>query len=144
MKTYSAKPGEVEREWLEIDASGKTLGRLAVEVTNILRGKHKPEFTPHVDCGDFVVIINAEKIKVSGSKEEVKTYKRHSGYPGGFKEESLSSLRSRKPTAIIEKAVKGMLPHTSLGRQQFTKLKVYAGPEHPHKAQNPRQHQLSH
>lgn len=143
MKTYSAKPGEITREWLEIDASGKTLGRLAVEVTNLLRGKHKPEFTPHVDCGDFVVVINAEQIKVSGSKEEAKTYKRHSGYPGGFKEETLSSLRNRRPTVIIERAVKGMLPHTTLGRKQFTKLKVYAGTEHPHKAQNPKQHQLS-
>lgn len=144
MKTYSAKPNEVKREWLEVDADGKTLGRLAVEVTNILRGKHKPEFTPHVDCGDFVVIINAEKIKVSGSKEENKVYYRHSGHPGGFKQENLASLRKRKPQAIIERAVKGMLPHTTLGRQQFTKLKVYAGPEHPHKAQNPRQHQLAH
>lgn len=144
MKTYSAKPNEITREWLEIDAEGKTLGRLAVEVTNLLRGKHKPEFTPHVDCGDFVVIINAEKIKVSGSKETDKIYYRHSGHPGGFKQETLASLRSRKPAAIIEKAVKGMLPHTTLGRQQFTKLKVYAGNEHPHKAQNPRQHQLGH
>ena len=130
--------------WLEVDADGKTLGRLAVEVTNILRGKHKPEFTPHVDCGDFVIVVNAEKIKVSGSKEEDKVYYRHSGHPGGFKQENLASLRKRKPQAIIEKAVKGMLPHTTLGRQQFTKLKVYAGPEHPHKAQNPRQHQLAH
>ncbi len=144
MKTYSAKPNEVKREWLEVDADGKTLGRLAVEVTNILRGKHKPEFTPHVDCGDFVIVVNAEKIKVSGSKEEDKVYYRHSGHPGGFKQENLASLRKRKPQAIIEKAVKGMLPHTTLGRQQFTKLKVYAGPEHPHKAQNPRQHQLAH
>ncbi len=144
MKTYSAKPNEVTREWLEVDAEGKTLGRLAVEVTNLLRGKHKPEFTPHVDCGDFVVIINAEKIKVSGSKESDKVYYRHSGHPGGFKSEKLSALRERKPEAIIEKAIKGMLPHTSLGRKQFTKLKVYSGSEHPHKAQNPKQFQLAH
>lgn len=143
MKTYSAKPGEIERKWLEIDADGKTLGHLAVEVTNLLRGKNKPEFTPHVDCGDFVVVINAEKIKVSGSKETDKVYYRHSGYPGGFKKETLDSLRSRKPQAIIEKAIKGMLPHTSLGRKQFTKLKVYAGSEHPHKAQKPEQYQLA-
>ena len=143
MKTYSAKPGEIERKWLEIDASGKTLGHLAVEVTNLLRGKNKPEFTPHVDCGDFVVVINAEQIKVSGSKEDNKMYYRHSGYPGGFRKETLGSLRDRKPTAIIEKAVKGMLPHTTLGRKQFTKLKVYAGAEHPHKAQNPAKYQLA-
>lgn len=143
MKTYSAKPGEIERKWLEVDASGKTLGHLAVEVTNILRGKNKPEFTPHVDCGDFVVVVNAEQIKVSGTKEEDKMYYRHSGYPGGFRKENLASLRERKPIAIIEKAVKGMLPHTTLGRKQFTKLKVYAGAEHPHKAQNPQKHQLA-
>lgn len=144
MKTYSAKPDEVTRAWHVIDADGKTLGRLAVEVTNLLRGKNKPEFTPHVDCGDFVVIVNAEKIKVTGNKETQKVYYRHSGFPGGFKEEKLESLRRRKPEAIIEKAVKGMLPHTTLGRKQFTKLKVYAGGEHPHKAQNPQPYALSH
>jgi len=137
VKSYSAKPAEVVRAWHIIDAEGQTLGRLAVEVTNILRGKNKPEFTPHVDCGDFVVIINAEKIKVTGRKEIQKVYYRHSGHPQGFKQETLASLRQRKPEAIIERAVKGMLPHTTLGREQFTKLKVYAGAEHPHEAQKP-------
>jgi large subunit ribosomal protein L13 len=137
VKTYSAKPAEVTRNWQIIDADGKVLGRLAVEVANILRGKNKPEFTPHVDCGDFVVIINAEKVKVTGRKELQKVYYRHSGHPQGFKSETLGSLRQRKPEAIIERAVKGMLPHTTLGREQFTKLKVYAGNEHPHEAQKP-------
>lgn len=144
MKTYSAKPAEVQRAWHIIDAEGKVLGRLAVEVANILRGKNKPEFTPHVDCGDFVVIINAEKIKVTGRKEIQKVYYRHSGHPQGFKQETLASLRQRKPEAIIERAVKGMLPHTTLGREQFTKLKVYAGAEHPHEAQKPQVYSLSH
>ncbi|MBZ0184658.1 MAG: 50S ribosomal protein L13 [Candidatus Obscuribacterales bacterium] len=144
MKTYSAKPDELTRAWHVVDADGKTLGRLAVEITNVLRGKNKPEFTPHVDCGDFVVVVNAEKIKVTGNKEQQKIYYRHSGFPGGFKQETLESMRRRKPEAIIEKAVKGMLPHTSLGRKQFTKLKVYAGAEHPHKAQNPQPLALSH
>ena len=142
MKTYSAKPTEVEREWFVIDADGKTLGRLAVEVATILRGKHKPEFTPHVDCGDFVVVVNAEKIKVTGNKETQKVYYRHSGFPHGFKQETLQALRGRRPTAIVERAVKGMLPHTRLGREQFTKLKVYAGPEHPHVAQKPKVYEL--
>lgn len=144
MKTYCAKPLEVERTWYVIDAEDKTLGRLAVEVANLLRGKHKPEFTAHVDCGDFVVIINAEKIKVTGRKETQKVYYRHSGFPHGFKTETLASLRSRRPTAIVERAIKGMLPHTRLGREQFTKLKVYAGAEHPHEAQKPQPYKLSH
>lgn len=144
MKSYCAKEADITKTWYIIDADGKTLGRLAVEVTNILRGKHKPEFTPHVDCGDFVVIVNAEKIHVSGRKEVQKVYYRHSGHPQGFKQETLASLRQRKPIAIIERAVKGMLPHTTLGRQQFTKLKVYAGPEHPHEAQQPAPYTLSH
>lgn len=144
MKSYCAKEADIQKTWYIIDAEGKTLGRLAVEVTNILRGKHKPEFTPHVDCGDFVVIVNAEKIHVSGRKEIQKVYYRHSGHPQGFKQETLASLRQRKPIAIIERAVKGMLPHTTLGRQQFTKLKVYAGPEHPHEAQQPAPYKLSH
>ena len=122
MKTYCPKSDEVTREWLVVDAEGKTLGRLAAEVANLLRGKHKPEFTPHVDCGDFVVVVNAEKIQVSGKKETDKFYRRHSGFPGGFKEESLAHLRQRRPIAIIERAVRGMLPHTRLGDQQFTKL----------------------
>ena len=137
MKSYCAKPAEVNKTWYIVNADGKTLGRLAVEVSNVLRGKHKPEFTPHVDCGDFVVIINAEKIKVTGRKESQKVYYRHSGHPQGFKSENLASLRERKPTAIVERAIKGMLPHTTLGRQQFTKLNVYAGSEHPHEAQKP-------
>jgi len=143
VKTYCPKPDEVKREWLVVDAEGKTLGRLAVEVANVLRGKHKPEYTPHVDCGDFVVVINAEKIQVSGNKETDKLYRRHSGFPGGFKEESLAHLRARKPIAIIEKAVRGMLPHNRLGDKQFTKLNVYAGAEHPHKAQQPIEHKLA-
>jgi len=142
VKTYCPKPEEVTREWLVVDAEGKTLGRLAAEVANLLRGKHKPEFTPHVDCGDFVVVVNAEKIQVSGKKETDKFYRRHSGFPGGFKEESLAHLRQRRPIAIIERAVRGMLPHTRLGDQQFTKLKVYAGATHPHAAQKPAQHEL--
>ena len=143
VKTYCPKPEEVTREWLVVDAEGKTLGRLAVEVANILRGKHKPEYTPHVDCGDFVVIVNADKIHVSGKKETDKMYRRHSGFPGGFKEENLAYLRARKPIAIIEKAIRGMLPHNKLGDRQFVKLKVYAGAEHPHIAQKPVVHQLA-
>lgn len=142
MKTYCPKPEEVTREWLVVDAEGKTLGRLAAEVANLLRGKHKAEFTPHVDCGDFVVVVNAEKIQVSGKKETQKFYRHHSGFPGGFKEESLAHLRQRRPIVIIEKAVRGMLPHSRLGDQQFTKLKVYAGDKHPHAAQKPEQHEL--
>ncbi len=144
MKTYCAKPLEVERTWYVIDADGKTLGRLAVEVANLLRGKNKPEFTAHVDCGDFVVVVNAEKIKVTGRKETQKMYYRHSGFPGGFKTENLAALRQRRPTAIVERAIKGMLPHTRMGREQFTKLKVYAGAEHPHEAQKPQAYKLSH
>lgn len=137
MTSYQAKPDEVARNWWIVDAAGQNLGRLAVQVATVLRGKNKPQFTPHVDCGDFVVIINADKIEVSGAKEEQKLYRRHSGYPGGFKQETLRALRDRRPTAIIERAVKGMLPHTRLGARQFTKLKVYAGAEHPHEAQKP-------
>lgn len=137
MKTYLATSEDVTQKWFVVDAEGKTLGRLATRVADVLRGKTKPQFTPHVDCGDFVVIINAEKIKVTGKKETQKIYYRHSGYPGGFKQESLKALRQRRPTAIVERAVKGMLPHTRLGARQFTKLKVYAGAEHPHQAQQP-------
>lgn len=137
MKTYSAKPHEIEQQWYLVDADGQTLGRLATQIANILRGKNKPEFTPHIDCGDFVVVVNAEKVSVTGKKEEKKVYRWHSGYPHGFKEESLQHLRQRRPVAIIERAVRGMLPHTRLGDRQFTKLKVYAGPEHPHQAQRP-------
>lgn len=137
MKTYSAKPLEVERKWWLIDAEGQTLGRLATTVANLLRGKNKPQFTPHIDIGDFVVVINSSKVKVSGNKETDKKYYRHSGYPGGLKVETFSSLMEKNPVAAVEKAVKGMLPHNTLGQEQFNKLKVYAGAEHPHQAQKP-------
>ena len=137
MKTYSAKPLEVERKWYVIDAEGKTLGRLATFCANLLRGKTKPEFTPNVDTGDFVIVINAEKIQVSGNKETDKIYYHHTMYPGGLKSISFKALMEKDPTKAIEKAVKGMLPHNTLGAQQFTKLKVYAGSEHPHAAQKP-------
>lgn len=134
-KTFIANKNTAKRKWRVIDADGKILGRLAVEIANALRGKDKPDFTPNVDCGDFVVVINAEKIKVSGNKEEEKLYKRHSGFPGGYKEETLKNLRKRRPTEIIRRAVKGMLPHNRLSDQLITKLKIYAGAEHPHSAQ---------
>lgn len=142
MKTYVPKADEVTRQWYVIDADGKTLGRLSTEVANLLRGKTKPEFTPHVDCGDFVIIVNAEKVKVTGRKEIQKVYYRHSGFPHGFKQETLQSLRQRRPTVIIEKAIRGMLPHTRLGDQQFTHLNVYEGPDHPHQAQQPKTYEL--
>ena len=137
MKTYSAKPLEVERKWYVIDAEGKTLGRLAALCSVLLRGKHKPQFTPHVDTGDFVIVINADKVKVSGNKETDKIYYHHTGFPGGFKSISFRALMEKDPTKAIEKAVKGMLPHNTLGAEQFNKLKVYAGAEHPHAAQKP-------
>ncbi|MBY5922455.1 50S ribosomal protein L13 [Ferrimonas balearica] len=137
MKTFSAKPESVQRDWFIIDAEGKTLGRLATEVARRLRGKHKPEYTPHVDTGDYIVIINAEKVTVTGNKASAKMYYRHSGYPGGIKEINFSDLQARKPEMIIEKAVKGMLPRGPLGRAMFRKLKVYAGAEHKHAAQQP-------
>ena len=137
MKTYSAKPLEVERKWYVIDAEGKTLGRLAVLAANMLRGKHKPQYTPHVDTGDFIVVINAEKVVVTGKKETDKMYYSHTGYPGGLKATAFKDLMAKNPCAAIEKAVKGMLPHNTLGQEQFNKLKVYAGPNHPHQAQNP-------
>jgi len=142
VKTYVPKADEVTRQWYVIDADGKTLGRLSTEVANLLRGKTKPEFTPHVDCGDFVIIVNAEKVKVTGRKEIQKVYYRHSGFPHGFKQETLQSLRQRRPTVIIEKAIRGMLPHTRLGDQQFTHLNVYEGPNHPHQAQQPKTYEL--
>ncbi len=142
MNTYSPTAAEITRTWHLIDAEGKTLGRLSTEVASLLRGKHKAEFTPHVDCGDFVIIINAEKIQVSGKKELQKHYYRHSGFPHGFKDETLKALRDRKPEAILEKSIRGMLPHTRLGDHQFTKLKVYAGTEHPHEAQQPKVYEL--
>lgn len=137
MKSYIAKPAEVERKWYVIDAEDKTLGKIASEVASILRGKKKPIYTPHVDAGDYVIVINAEKVRVTGKKEEQKIYKSHSGYPGGLKETTLRELRAKKPEEIIRHAVKGMMPKGKLGRQMFKKLKVYAGPEHPHTAQNP-------
>lgn len=137
MKTYSAKPLEVERKWYLIDADGEILGRLATKIANILRGKNKPEYTPHVDTGDFVIVINAEKIMVTGKKETDKKYYRHSGYPGGLKITSFIELMKKNPALALEKAVKGMLPHNTLGDEQFQKLKVYAGSEHPHAAQKP-------
>ena len=135
--TYSAKAGDVQRQWYVVDAEGKTLGRLATTVAATLRGKHKPMYTPHVDTGDFVVVINAEKIKVTGKKEVQKMYYRHSNFPGGLKTTSLKDMRARFPDRIIENAVRGMLPGSNLGRQQLKKLKVYAGAAHPHEAQNP-------
>lgn len=136
-KTYSAKPVEVQRKWFIVDAEGKTLGRLATTVAATLRGKHKPTYTPHIDTGDFVVVINAEKVRVTGDKEVQKNYYRHSNYPGGLKTTSLKEMRARHPERIIESAVWGMLPGSNLGRQQMKKLKVYAGATHPHDAQNP-------
>ena len=135
--TQYAKPGEVERSWVLVDADGMTLGRLATQVAMILRGKNKPQYTPHTDTGDFVVVINAEKVQLTGNKANVKRYYRHSGYLGGLKSESYTEAMQKHPERVIEHAVKGMLPKTTLGRQQLRKLKVYAGPEHPHAAQNP-------
>ena len=137
MKTYTAKPGEIEREWFLVDAEGQTLGRLAAEIARVLRGKSKPQYTPHVDTGDFVVVVNAERIVVTGRKAEQKVYRRHSGYPGGLKTTSYEQLLERQPTEILRKAVKGMMPKTRLAHQQLRKLKIYAGPEHPHAAQSP-------
>lgn len=143
-KTYSAKPGEVERAWYVIDAENQILGRLAAQVANVLRGKHKPQFTPHVDTGDFVVVTNAGKIALSGKKHDDKTYFSHSHYPGGAKFEQVKNLLQSKPEKVIEHAVWGMLPHNNLGRQLFKKLKVYAGPEHPHAAQMPVEMNVNH
>lgn len=136
-KTYSAKPLEVERKWYLIDAEGEILGRLATKIATILRGKNKPEYTPHVDTGDFVIVINADKVVVTGKKETDKKYYRHSGYPGGLKVATFRELMEKNPTLALEKAVKGMLPHNTLGDEQFQKLKLYAGSEHPHAAQQP-------
>lgn len=137
MKTYHAKPGEVERKWFIIDADGQVLGRVASEAAQILRGKKKPQYTPHVDVGDFVIIVNADKIRVTGNKALKKEYFRHSGYPGGLKSETFQEAMQKHPERVIEHAVKGMLPKNTLGRAQGMKLKVYAGPDHPHAAQQP-------
>lgn len=138
MKTYYAKPGEIEREWLLIDATDMVLGRLASEVAKILKGKNKPQYTPHVDTGDFVVIVNADKIRVTGAKALDKVYYHHSGYVGGLKSETFTEAMAKHPERVIEHAVKGMLPKNTLGRAMGMKLKVYAGPEHRHAAQKPR------
>lgn len=137
LRTYTPKPGEISREWLVIDATDVVLGRLASQTATLLRGKHKPVFAPHVDTGDFVIIINADKVALTGSKLEQKRDYRHSGYPGGLSATAYSELLENNPRRVIEKAVKGMLPHNKLGRQQMSKLKVYAGPDHPHAAQKP-------
>jgi large subunit ribosomal protein L13 len=139
MKSYMARPLEVERKWYVVDAEGRTLGRLATEIARILRGKNKPQYTPHVDTGDFVVVVNAEKVVVTGRKAEQKVYRRHSGYPGGLKTTTYEQMMERRPTEILRKAVKGMMPKNRLARQQLRKLKIYAGPEHPHAAQNPQE-----
>ena len=136
-KTYSAKPAEVERKWYVVDAEGQVLGRMASEIAKVLRGKHKAQFTPHIDTGDFIVVTNAEKIALSGKKEEQKSYFSHSQNPGGVKVDHVKDLLKKKPERIIENAVWGMLPHNNLGRQLFRKLKVYAGAEHPHASQSP-------
>ena len=138
MKTYSAKTGEITRDWYVVDAEGQTLGRLATQIADRLRGKGKPTYTPHVDTGDFVVVVNAEKIAVTGKKLDQKIYYRHSGYPGGLRERTLRVQLDRFPTEVLRKAVRGMLPRNKLGRQQLTKLKIYVGPEHPHGAQEPK------
>ena len=137
MKSFVAKPHEVERKWYIIDAEGKTLGRMSTEVASILRGKRKPIYTPHVDTGDSVIIINAEKIVVTGKKRTDKVYKRHTGYPGGLREITFDKLQAKKPEEIIRHAIKGMMPKGKLGREMFTKLKVYAGTQHKHAAQQP-------
>jgi large subunit ribosomal protein L13 len=137
MKTYSAKAGEVNRDWFVVDAADRTLGRLAAEIAHRLRGKHKPEYTPHVDTGDYIVVINAEKVKVTGSKSTDKMYHHHTGYPGGLKSLSFEQQIEKAPERVIQGAVKGMLPRNPLGRAMFKKLKVYAGAEHPHSAQQP-------
>jgi large subunit ribosomal protein L13 len=137
MGTYVATPANRERSWVVIDATGKTLGRLATQISNVLRGKHKPEYTPHCDVGDFVVVVNAEKISVTGDKREKKLYYRHSGYPGGIRSRTLGQMLERRPEEVIRLAVKGMMPRNRIARAQLRKLKIYAGPDHPHAAQKP-------
>ncbi len=137
MKTFVAKPATIEKKWYVVDAAGQTLGRLSTVVADALRGKRKVIYTPNIDTGDFVVVVNAEKIVVTGNKLDEKTYWRHSGYPGGIKGESLRNLLSRRPEEVVRRAVKGMLPHNRLGAAQLRKLKIYAGPKHPHDAQHP-------
>jgi large subunit ribosomal protein L13 len=137
MRTYVATPATRERDWLVVDATGQTLGRLATQIADALRGKRKPGYTPHVDVGDFVIVVNAERVAVTGRKREQKRYYRHSGYPGGLRSRTLGEMLERRPEEVLRHAVKGMLPRNRLGRAQLRKLKVYAGPEHPHAAQKP-------
>jgi large subunit ribosomal protein L13 len=137
MTTYNAKPGEIARDWYLVDGDGQTLGRLATLIADTLRGKRKPQYTPHVDTGDFVVVVNADKIAVTGNKLDQKRYFRHSGYPGGLRSRTLRDQLERRPTEVLRLAVKGMLPRNRLARRQLTKLKIYAGPDHPHASQNP-------
>jgi large subunit ribosomal protein L13 len=143
MRTYSPKPGEITRQWYIIDATDVVLGRLATQIATLLRGKHKPTFAPHVDGGDFVIVINADKIALGGSKREQKIDYRHSGYPGGLSAKTYDELLDSNPRRVIEKAVKGMLPHNKLGRAQLKKLKVYSGSEHPHAAQQPQTYTIT-
>ena len=143
MRTYSPKPGEVQRQWLVIDATDVVLGRLATQTATLLRGKHKPIYAPHIDTGDFVVIINASKVALTGNKRESKLAYRHSGFPGGLRSTPYSELLDKHPEKAVEKAIKGMLPHNTLGRQMLSKLKVYDGPTHPHEAQKPVPYELS-
>jgi large subunit ribosomal protein L13 len=137
MKTYVATPANRERNWVVVDATGKTLGRLATEIANTLRGKRKPQYTPHCDVGDFVIVVNAEKVSVTGNKRQEKRYYRHSGFPGGLRSRTFEEMIARRPEEVLRLAVKGMLPRNRLGRQQLRKLKIYAGPDHPHQAQQP-------
>ncbi|MGI6737202.1 MAG: 50S ribosomal protein L13 [Anaerovoracaceae bacterium] len=137
MKSFIANPREVEHKWYVVDAEGKTLGRLASQVAAVLRGKNKPIYTPHVDCGDYVIVVNADKVAVTGKKKKDKIYKRHSGYPGGLREMNFEQMMEKHPTEVVRHAVKGMMPKGRLGRQMFKKLRVYAGPEHSHAAQKP-------
>jgi large subunit ribosomal protein L13 len=139
VKTFVATPESRQRDWYVVDAEGKTLGRLATQIADALRGKRKPEYTPHVDTGDFVVVVNAEKVRVTGDKRAAKRYYRHSGYPGGMRSRTLGEMLERRPEQVIRLALRGMLPRNRLGRKQLTKLKVYAGPDHPHAAQQPRE-----
>lgn len=143
MRTYTPKPGDVERTWHVIDATDVVLGRLATQAATLLRGKHKPTFAPHVDTGDFVIIVNADKVALTGAKREQKVAYRHSGYPGGLRAVGYTDLLAKRPERVVEKAVRGMLPKNSLGRAQLRKLKVYAGAEHPHAAQQPKAFQIS-
>lgn len=135
--TYSPKSAEIDRQWYVVDATGQRLGRLATRVASIIRGKHKAIYTPHMDTGDFVIVVNADKVELTGRKEDQKVYYRHSGWPGNLKQETARQLRSRRPVKLVENAVKGMLPHNRLGRRLYTKLKVYGGPDHPHQSQKP-------